>query len=138
LVDHDYVAQHGAGRGGRLLYELVDDGSADDAALRCPGLVSVATLAEATGEPVPMTEVLPVDRPGLTPRLPGVYHPEMSNLSPDENGDLEGNGESFTGISGKAPTPKPENVVPYLENDAVDGDAANPANQAEAGHACPA
>jgi hypothetical protein len=42
------------------------------------------------------------------------------------------------GISGEAPTPKRENVVPYLENDAVDGDAANPTNQAEAGHACPA
>jgi hypothetical protein len=138
LVDHDYVAQHGAGRGGRLLYELVDDGSADDAALRCPGLVDVAELAQETGEPVPMTEVCTPDCRGLHPPCMGVAGQGGANLSTSSDSGLDVNLESLQGISGEAPTPKRENVVPYLEKHAVDGDADSVANQAEAGHACSA
>jgi hypothetical protein len=115
LVEHDYIGQHGAGRGGRLLYELLDDGSADEAALRCPGLVDVVQLAEKVGQSLPMTKVLPPEQGSLTPGLPGVYHPPMSNLNPYENNGLEQKDESLTSNAGEGGTPQPAVIMSYAE-----------------------
>jgi hypothetical protein len=115
LVEHDYVGQHGAGRGGRLVYELLDDGSADDLALRCPGLVDVAQLAESLGVSVPMTKVCtPVDG-GLHPHCRGVVGQGGATISPHKNSDLEQNLQSLQGNAGEGGTPSPRVVMSYTD-----------------------
>jgi hypothetical protein len=103
LVEHDYIVQHGGGRGGRLLYELVDDGAADADGLRCPGLIDVDALAAQLGQPVPTTKVCSPDPRSLHPLCRGVAGVGGTNFEPIESTANPSNGQSLHPNAEKGP-----------------------------------
>jgi len=119
LVEHDYVVQHGSGRGGRLHYELIDDGAADADGLRCPGLIDVAALAAQMGEVVPTTKVLPVETESLTPGLPGVDRSPMSNFRSMKSTVAAAESPSLTRKPEGGPTPQQNGAASYTKMEAA-------------------
>jgi len=115
LVEHDYVVQHGSGRGGRLHYELLDDGAADAAGLRCPGLVDIAALAEAMGEPVPTMKVCTPEMGSLHPHCTGVAGQGGANFTPMKSTVKPSHTESLQGLSEKGPAPKTNGAASYTQ-----------------------
>jgi DNA primase len=127
LVEQDYVVQYGAGRGGRLLYEVVDDGRADDAALCCPGLIDVAALAQNSEKvPVgmPMMKVCTPEPPSLHPPCRGVAGQGGANLGDCGDSGLDRKSQSLQGLSGGLlDDPKLLSLASYF-SDVIDSSVA--------------